>query len=49
MPGWARQEACREAIERTVLGLSGFTLYSVFYFHSDLSETEVEVIGLAPH
>lgn len=28
---------------------SGFTLYSVFYSHSDLSETEVEVIDLAPH
>lgn len=31
------------------LELGGFTLYSIFYFHSDLSETEVEVIDLDPH
>lgn len=40
----------REAIERTMLGgLDGFTFYSVFYFHLNLLEAEVKVIGLASY
>lgn len=36
----------REAIERRMLGgLSGL----VFYFHVNLLEAEVEIIGLAPY
>lgn len=30
-------------------GLGGFTVYSIFYFHLNLLEAEVEVIGLAPY
>lgn len=39
----------RETIDRMMLGGSGgFISYSVFYFHLNPLEAEVEVIGLAP-